>query len=314
MPAAVLHDVLAAAVRRLRDAGLDAGDASADVDVLARHVLGWTRARLLAHRRDPAPPAFVERLAALVERRVDRLPVAYLTGTREFYGLDLEVTPDVLIPRPETELAVDAALAALPPAGSGARVVDVGTGSGCIAIAIAVTRPDARIVALDRSKPALAVARRNARRHGVGDRVALVAGDLLSAAVGASGGGRRGVESALHPRAQPGRRRRRRPPRTGGGALRRPGRPGHHRAADRRRGPGAASRRSPGPGDRHRAGRRGRRRGADTRLGVRLVPGRSGRASPASRCSAEASTPAGRRGRAQAGPASAAGGGRSASR
>lgn len=181
MPAAVLHDVLAAAARRLRDAGLDADAASADVDVLARYVLGWPRARLLVHRRDPAPAAFVERLAALVDRRADRVPVAYLTGTREFYGLDIEVTPDVLIPRPETELAVEATLAALPPPGAGARVVDVGTGSGCIAIAIAVTRPDAAVVAVDRSRPALAVARRNARRHGVRERVALVAGDLLTA-------------------------------------------------------------------------------------------------------------------------------------
>jgi release factor glutamine methyltransferase len=187
MPAAVLHDVLAAAARRLRDAGLDAAGAAADADVLARHVLGWTRARLLAHRRDPAPASLVERLGVLVDRRADRVPVAYLTGTREFYGLDIEVTPDVLIPRPETELAVEAALAALPPpgagggTGAGARVVDVGTGSGCIAIAIAVTRPDVRVVAVDRSRPALAVARRNARRHGVGNRVALVAGDLLTA-------------------------------------------------------------------------------------------------------------------------------------
>jgi release factor glutamine methyltransferase len=183
MPAAVLHDVLAAAARRLREAGLDATGAAADADVLARHVLGWTRARLLAHRRDPAPAAFVERLGALVDRRADRVPVAYLTGMREFYGLDLEVTPDVLIPRPETELAVEAALAALPPA-AGGRVVDVGTGSGCIAIAIAVTRPDVRVLAIDRSRPALTVARRNARRHGVGDRVALVAGDLLTAVAG----------------------------------------------------------------------------------------------------------------------------------
>src|SRR5687767_6639296 len=99
MPAAVLHDVLSAAVRRLRDAGLDAGDAGADVEVLARHVLGWDRARLLAHRRDAVPAGFVEPFTALVDRRADCVPVAYLTGTREFYGLDFEVTPDVLIPR-----------------------------------------------------------------------------------------------------------------------------------------------------------------------------------------------------------------------
>ena len=113
MPAAVLHDVLSAAVRRLRDAGIEAADAGADVDVLARHVLGWDRARLLAHRRDTVPAAFIEPFTALVERRADRVPVAYLTGHREFYGLEFVVTPDVLIPRPETELAVDAALEAL---------------------------------------------------------------------------------------------------------------------------------------------------------------------------------------------------------
>jgi release factor glutamine methyltransferase len=184
MPAAVLHDVLAAAARRLREAGLDAAGAAADADVLARHVLGWTRARLLAHRRDVAPTTFVERLGALVDRRADRVPVAYLTGTREFYGLDVEVTPDVLIPRPETELAVEAALAALPSPGTGGRVVDVGTGSGCIAVAIAVTRPDVHVLAIDRSRPALTVARRNARRHGVGNRIALVAGDLLTSVAG----------------------------------------------------------------------------------------------------------------------------------
>jgi len=167
MPAAVLHDVLSAAARRLRDAGLDAADAGADVEVLARHVLGWDRARLLVHRREDVPASFVEPFTALVDRRADRVPVAYLTGTREFYGLDFEVTPDVLIPRPETELAVEAALEALASPESSGRVVDVGTGSGCIAVAIAVTRRDATILAIDRSPAALAVAARNVRRHGV---------------------------------------------------------------------------------------------------------------------------------------------------
>src|SRR5215211_7888999 len=103
MPAAVLHDILSAAAARLRDTGLPADAAAADVDVLARHVLGWDRTRLLAHRRDPVPTSFVEPFGALVSRRADRVPVAYLTGRREFYGLDFEVTADVLIPRPETE-------------------------------------------------------------------------------------------------------------------------------------------------------------------------------------------------------------------
>lgn len=181
MPAAVLHDVLSAAAARLRDIGLGADSAAADVDVLARHVLGWDRARLLAHRRDAVPASFVEPFDALVDRRADRVPVAYLTGSREFYGLDFEVTADVLIPRPETELAVDAALEALALPGSHGRAVDVGTGSGCIAVALAVTRPDAVVVATDRSRPALAVARRNAQRHGVAGRIAMVAGDLATA-------------------------------------------------------------------------------------------------------------------------------------
>src|SRR4051812_33202226 len=129
MPAAVLHDVLSAAAHRLRGAGIDAADAAADVEVLARHVLGWDRGRLLANRRDAVPPAFVQPFTALVERRAERVPVAYLTGTREFYGLDFEVTPAVLIPRPETELAVEAALDALAMPGSSGRVIDVGTGS-----------------------------------------------------------------------------------------------------------------------------------------------------------------------------------------
>src|SRR3982750_3434989 len=151
MPAAVLHDVLSAAARRLCAAGLDAADAAADLEVLGRPVLGWDRGRLLANRRDVVPAAFTEPFTALVDRRAERVPVAYLTGTREFYGLDFEVTPDVLIPRPETELAVEAALDALASPGSSGRVVDVGTGSGCIAVAIAVTRRDAPIVAIDRS-------------------------------------------------------------------------------------------------------------------------------------------------------------------
>jgi release factor glutamine methyltransferase len=180
MPGGVLHDVLSAAARRLRDAGVGTDDAAADVEVLARHVLGWDRARLLARRREPVPAAFIDPFTALIDRRAERVPVAYLTGTREFYGLDFEVTRDVLIPRPETELAVEAALEALAAPGSRGRAVDVGTGSGCIAIAIAATRPDAAIVASDRSRAALAVARRNARRHGVGERVALVAADLLA--------------------------------------------------------------------------------------------------------------------------------------
>jgi release factor glutamine methyltransferase len=186
MPAAALHDVISAAARRLRDAGFAPADASADADVLARHLLGWDRARLLARRLDAAPDGFAPALDALVAQRLHRAPVAYLTGTREFYGLAFEVTPDVLIPRPETELLVNAALDAV--AGRDApRLADVGTGSGCIAVAIAATRPSAVVFALDRSRAAVAVARRNAARYGVAHRVPLCAADLLTALAPDSG-------------------------------------------------------------------------------------------------------------------------------
>src|SRR5688572_16757864 len=135
MPAAALHDVLSAAIRRLRDAGIDGAAAAADVDVLARHVLGWDRARLLARRLDPIPDGFLDPFSSLIDRRATRVPVAYLTGIREFYGLAFEVTAAVLVPRPETELAVEAALACLTRGGDRPRVADVGTGSGCIAVA-----------------------------------------------------------------------------------------------------------------------------------------------------------------------------------
>jgi release factor glutamine methyltransferase len=184
MPDGAVHDALAAATTRLRAAGFAAADAATDVGVLARHLLGWDRAQLLARRLDRAPEGFAGALDALVARRLDRVPVAYLTGIREFYGLDFEVTPDVLIPRPETELAVEATLMALPmplKPRPFARIVDVGTGSGAIAIAIAAGRADVRVLGIDRSRAALAVARRNVARHAVGGRVALVAGDLLSA-------------------------------------------------------------------------------------------------------------------------------------
>ena len=183
MPAAVLHDVLSAAARRLRDAGLDAADAAADVDVLARHVLGWDRARLLAHRRDAVPPAFVEplRRARRSPRRSrpGRLPDRHARVLRpRLRGHARRADP---APRNGAGRRGGARGARGARVASG-RAVDVGTGSGCIAVAIAVDparcRPSSP--SIDRAT-ALAVARRNARRHGVGDRVALVAGDLLTA-------------------------------------------------------------------------------------------------------------------------------------
>jgi len=112
---------------------------------------------------------------SLISRRVSGYPLPYLTGRVEFYGLEFEVTPEVLIPRPETETLVDLAIARQP-----MSIVDVGTGSGCIAVSLAVHLPEAVVYAIEISPAALAVARRNVERHGVAERVRLMAGDVLS--------------------------------------------------------------------------------------------------------------------------------------
>ncbi|CAN5676397.1 peptide chain release factor N(5)-glutamine methyltransferase [soil metagenome] len=172
-------DRLAAARARLEAAGIPAHDARLDAEVLARQVLGWDRAALLSCRREPEPPDFADRFDALITRRAEREPVAQIVGMREFWGLDFEVTPDVLIPRPETEIIVDEALA-YARACNCRHVVDVGTGSGCLAVAIAHELPHLHLTAIDVSPAALAVARRNAERHGVHDRVVFRHGDLLA--------------------------------------------------------------------------------------------------------------------------------------
>ena len=203
-----------------------------DAELLLAHVLGWSRARVLAERRAPLSQAQQRALRALVARRAALEPIAYLTGHKEFYGLDFLVDHHVLIPRPETELLVERALALarqmtidrrlpttdatadketrrqgdkeqinLPVSGSpglpvssliGGRssvvgrrssvvVADIGTGSGCIAVALAVHMPAALIYAIDISPEALRVAQQNVERHGVAERVQLIEGDLLDA-------------------------------------------------------------------------------------------------------------------------------------
>ena len=131
--------------------------------ILLTHVLGWRPTQLITRSDEALEGASVERYRALEARRVAGEPVAQLVGAREFFGLDFEVTPDVLIPRPETELLVDTALTAMEGLAR-PRVLDLGTGTGAIAVAIASTRPDTQVHALDRSAEALAVATRNAAR------------------------------------------------------------------------------------------------------------------------------------------------------
>lgn len=160
-----------------------AGDETArlDAEVLLRHLLSIDRATLYARLPDPAPPDTVERYRDLIARRAAGEPVAYITGHREFMGLDFLVDRRVLIPRPETEYLVEWALAWLRERGGDRLVVDVGTGSGAIAVSLAAHADDPalRVVGSDRSLDALRVAAINRDRLAPG-RVALVAGDLLS--------------------------------------------------------------------------------------------------------------------------------------
>lgn len=131
--------------------------------ILLGYVLGWRRTELITRGDEPLDAARVARYRALETRRLAGEPVAQLVGAREFFGLDFEVTPDVLIPRPETELLVETALAELEGIAR-PRVLDLGTGTGAIAVALAAMRPDARLWAVDRSPEALEVAARNGAR------------------------------------------------------------------------------------------------------------------------------------------------------
>jgi release factor glutamine methyltransferase len=166
-----LGDLAREVAARLAGAGIAADEARLDAELLLRQVLGWDRARWIASSRDPAPEGTVEALAPLAARRVAREPMAYILGRCEFWGREFEVAAGVLVPRPETEILVEQALARIAP-GAGITVVDVGTGSGCIAVSLALDRPLVRVIATDISARSIEIARRNARRHGVLDRIA----------------------------------------------------------------------------------------------------------------------------------------------
>jgi release factor glutamine methyltransferase len=147
---------------------------------LLAHVLGRDRSFIVAHADEPLTNEQSEALKLLVERRANGEPLQYLTAQQEFFKLDFEVTPDVLIPRPETELIVETALELLRN-DPGAYFADIGTGSGCIAISLLHELPAARAIATDISRAALRVAQRNAERHRVTDRLVLLESDGLSA-------------------------------------------------------------------------------------------------------------------------------------
>jgi release factor glutamine methyltransferase len=155
-------DCLAAASHQLAAAlGLDRREARLEARVLASHVWQVDHAWLIAHDTDLLSDTHAAAFESLLTQRLEGMPIAYLTGTREFYGRPFRVTPDVLIPRPDTELLVERALACIP-SDQAVDVLDLGTGSGCIAITLALERPLARVTAVDRTTAALAIARCNA--------------------------------------------------------------------------------------------------------------------------------------------------------
>jgi len=166
------------AVSRLRAGGVR--DAALDAELLLRHVLGWDRASVLARGGDALSSEDEARFDDLVAARARRRPLQHLTGTQAFWRHEFVVGPAVLIPRPETEVLVEAALGLLAEKAA-PRVIDVGTGSGCIALSLAAERPDATVVATDLSAAALEVALENASRLGLAGRVRFVRGDLLDA-------------------------------------------------------------------------------------------------------------------------------------
>lgn len=169
--------------RRLADAlGLSSRDARAEAELLLVRALGIGKARLAAYPELAAEGRRNPLYVRYIERRLAGEPVAYILGEREFYGLDFQVTPDVLIPRSETELLVELALARVPE-GESSRILDIGTGSGCIAVTLAHLRPRSRVIATDVSAAALEVARENARRR-VADNVEFRRGDGFAPTLG----------------------------------------------------------------------------------------------------------------------------------
>jgi len=170
-----VRDILAKSEAYLSDKGVDSPRLSAQM--LVAHVLGLERLGLFLDMDRPLSESELARCRDLVARRGRGEPAAYLVGEREFYGLDFAVTPDVLIPRPETEGIIERARA-LFPRDADMRFADLGTGSGCLAVTLAVHFPACTGVAVDKSAAALAVARENARRHGVEARLEFVCGDF----------------------------------------------------------------------------------------------------------------------------------------
>lgn len=185
------RQLLKQGIAQLRDANVPSFTLAAELLLL--HALRRDRTWLYAHPEEQIPHRDAKLFLSFLNRRAAGEPTQYIMGTQEFWGLEFEVTPDVLIPRPETEHVVEVALDRLAVrevrggrkqtlTGDGLQIVDLGTGSGCIAIALAKELPNARVVASDISASALTVARRNAARHSVADRIRFIECNLLAEA------------------------------------------------------------------------------------------------------------------------------------
>jgi release factor glutamine methyltransferase len=174
-----IAQALVEATQMLRRAGMT--EARRDAATLLAHLIGRDQTYLIAHAERELGAAEVARYRAAIERRAAGEPLQYITGHQEFFNLDFTVTPDVLIPRPETELLVETALELLDAKDEKQAICDVGTGTGCIVISILHERPHLRGVATDISHAALRVAARNAAQHGVQERLQLVATDCFAA-------------------------------------------------------------------------------------------------------------------------------------
>ncbi len=157
-------------------------EASLEAELLLAHALSTDRSRLYQRLRDGLPPDAESAFDALIQRRLNHEPTPYILGRKEFYGLELEVTPAAIIPRPETETLVELVIASVRARGAGrrTRVAAVGVGCGAIAVPLAVHLPEADLIATDISPDALALARRNAERHRVAERIRFLHGDLLA--------------------------------------------------------------------------------------------------------------------------------------
>src|SRR6266436_5030992 len=189
-----IRTALKRGIAQLREADVPSFTLAAELLLL--HVLGRNRTWLYAHPEEIIADADAQRFFDLIARRAAGEPTQHLSGKQEFWGLEFEVNPDVLIPRPETEHVIEVALDRLAlrelrtgrpqkTAGEGLQIADVGTGSGCIVIALAKELPAAKFLATDISPAALAVALRNAQRHAVADRIHFIECNLLAFPVGA---------------------------------------------------------------------------------------------------------------------------------